>query len=117
MSAGRRRPKTNALPAAAIACAGVGLVLLIVTITGSWRAYRRTSRRATELSTYLNDQALELERLSAQLNDHGFELEHTMSELAPKLEMLASFLRQPLIAATIPWVFRRVVGRPYRRRH
>lgn len=90
---------------------------MTATITGGWRAYRRTSRRATELSTYLTDQAIEIERLSARLNDHGFELEHTMSDLAPRLELLATFLRQPLIAATIPWVLRRVVGRPYRRRH
>jgi hypothetical protein len=74
------------------------------------------SRRATELSTYVEAQATELERLTARLNEHGFELEHTMSDLGPKLEMLAVFLRQPLIAATIPWVLRRAFGRPYRRR-
>src|ERR671937_867940 len=102
------------LPAVAIGCAGVGLVLLIVTGVGSWRAYRRVSRRATELSTYVEAQATELERLTARLNEHGFELEHTMSDLGPKLEMLAVCLRQPLIAATIPWVLRRAFGRPYR---
>jgi hypothetical protein len=90
---------------------------LTVTIGGSWRAYRRSTRRARELSAYLNDQAIEIERLTAQLNEHGFELEHTMSELAPKLETLATLLQRPLVAAAIPWVIRRVMGRPYRRRH
>jgi hypothetical protein len=91
--------------------------LLTVTIGRSWRAYRRSTRRATELSTYLDDQAIEIERLTARLNEHGFQLEHTISELAPKLETLATFLQRPLVAAAIPWVLRRVVGRPYRRRH
>lgn len=90
---------------------------MIVTVTRGWRAYRRTTRLATELSIYLDDQATEIERLAAQLNEHGFELEHTMSDLGPKLETLAIFLRQPLVAATIPWVLRRILGRPYRRRH
>jgi hypothetical protein len=91
--------------------------VLTVTIGGSWRAYRRSTRRASELSTYLNDQAIEIERLTAQLNEHGFQLEHTMSELGPKLETLAALLQRPLVAAAIPWVLRRVMGRPYRRRH
>lgn len=90
---------------------------MIVTVTRGWSAYRRTTRLATQLSTYLNEEAIEIERLAAQLNEHGFELEHTMSDLGPKLETLAMFLRQPLIAATIPWVLRRILGRPYRRRH
>ena len=90
---------------------------MIVTAARGWRAYRRTTRLAAELSIYLDDQATEIERLAAQLNEHGFELEHTMSELGPKLETLALFLRQPLMAATIPWVLRRILGRPYRRRH
>ena len=81
-----------------------------------WRAYRRASRRATELSAYAIEEATELERLTAQLNEHGFALEHTAAELFPKLEALSAFLGQPLVAATIPWMLRRAMGRPYRRR-
>ena len=99
-----------------MACAAVGLVLLIFATTSTWRAYRKASRRATELSSYALEEATELERLTAQLNEHGFQLEHTASELFPKLETLAAFLGQPLIAATIPWLLRRAFGRPYRRR-
>jgi len=91
-------------------------VLLIFATISTWRAYRRASRRATELSAYALEEAIELERLTAQLNEHGFALEHTASELFPKLERLSVFLGQPLVAATIPWLIRRALGRPYRRR-
>jgi hypothetical protein len=91
-------------------------VLLIYAIVSVWRAYRRTSRRAAELSAYALEEATDLERVTAQLNEHGFALEHTASELFPKLETLSAFLGQPLVAATIPWLLRRAMGRPYRRR-
>lgn len=81
-----------------------------------WRAYRRATRRAVELSAYVLEEATELERVTAQLNEHGFALEHTASELFPKLQALSAFLGQPLVAATIPWLVRRAFGRPYRRR-
>jgi hypothetical protein len=82
----------------------------------AWRAYRRASRRAAELSSYASQQAIELERAAAQLNEHGFALEHTASELFPKLQRIAGFLKQPLVAAAIPWLIRRAFARPYRRR-
>jgi len=90
--------------------------LLIYAIVSVWRAYRKVSRRATQLSSYALDEATELERLTVRLNEHGFALEHTASELFPKLETLSAFLGQPLVAATIPWLLRRAVRRPYRRR-
>jgi len=82
----------------------------------AWRAYRKASRRAAELSAYASQQAIELERAASRLNEHGFALEHTASELFPKLERLAELLGQPLVAAAIPWLLRRAFGRPYRRR-
>ena len=91
-------------------------MLLIFAIVSTGRAYRRASRRATELSAYALEEATELERLTAQLNEHGFALEHSAAELFPKLERLSVFLGQPLVAATIPWLIRRAFGRPYRRR-
>jgi hypothetical protein len=81
-----------------------------------WRAYRKASRRASELSTYAIEQAIELEQAAARLNEHGFELEHTASELVPKIQRILAFVEQPLVAAAIPWVIRRVLARPYRRR-
>ena len=91
-------------------------MLLLFAILSTWRAYRRASRRATELSAYALEEATGLERLTAQLNEHGFALEHSAAELFPKLERLSVFLGQPLVAATIPWLVRRAFGRPYRRR-
>ena len=85
-------------------------------VVRAWRAYRRASRRALELSAYAADEALELERLFAQLNEHGFQLEHTAAELGPKVDQILLFLRQPLVGAALPWVLRRFMGRPYRRR-
>ena len=81
-----------------------------------WRAYRKASRRASELSTYAFEQAVELEQAAARLNEHGFALEHTASELFPKIERILAFMEQPLVAAALPWVIRRVLARPYRRR-
>lgn len=81
-----------------------------------WRAYRKASRRAAELSTYTYEQAIELEQAAARLNEHGFALEHTASELFPKIQRILAFLEQPLVAAAIPWVIRRALARPYRRR-
>jgi len=81
-----------------------------------WRAYRKASRRASELSTYAFEQAVELERAAARLNEHGFALEHKASELFPKLQRILAFMEQPLVAAALPWVIRRVLARPYRRR-
>jgi len=82
----------------------------------AWRAYRKASRRAAELSAYAGAEAIEIERVTARLNEHGFALEHTASELFPKLGRLSAFLAQPLVAATIPWLLRRAMRRPYRRR-
>ena len=81
-----------------------------------WRAYRKASRRAAELSIYANQQAIELEQAAARLNEHGFALEHTASELFPKIQRILAFLEQPLVAAANPWVIRRGLARPYRRR-
>jgi hypothetical protein len=91
-------------------------VLLLITVPLTWRAYRRAKRRADQLADYTSAQALDIERLTARLNEHGFELEHTMTELGPRLQTIALFLRQPLVAAAMPWILRRVFGRPYRRR-
>jgi hypothetical protein len=91
-------------------------VLLAFATVSVWRAYGKASSRAAELSSYAMEEATELERLTARLNEHGFELEHTAAILFPKLETLSAFLGQPLVAATLPWLLRRALGRPYRRR-
>ena len=81
-----------------------------------WRAYRKASRRASQLSTYAFEQAVELEQAAARLNEHGFALEHTASELFPKIQRILAFMEQPLVAAALPWVIRRMLAWPYRRR-
>jgi len=90
--------------------------VLIYAIQSTWRAYRKTSRQAAELSNYALEEATALEEVSARLNQHGFDLQHTSSELFPKIERLTLFLQRPLIVAAIPWLLRRAFGRPYRRR-
>ena len=90
--------------------------MLISGIQSTWRAYRKTSRRAAELSSYALEEAIALEQVSARLNQHGFDLQHTSSELFPKIERLMLLLQRPLVAAAIPWLLRRAFGRPYRRR-
>jgi hypothetical protein len=89
--------------------------VLIFAAVSFARAYRKASRSAAELSGYALREAIELEAVAARLNEHGFALEHTASLLFPKLQRLSLFLEQPLVAASIPWLIRRVLGRPYRR--
>lgn len=91
-------------------------MLLIAFVLPTWRAYRRATALAGELSSYSLEQADQLLRLATLLNEHGFELQHTLDELGPKLETISVFLNQPLIGAALPWVLRRMFGRPYRRR-
>lgn len=57
-----------------------------------------------------------MDDLATRLNEHGFALQHSAAELSPKLQQLSEFLAQPLVAAAIPWLLRRALGRPYRRR-
>jgi len=91
-------------------------VFLVYATVSVWRAYGKASRQAFELSSYASEEAAELEGIAARLNEHGFELEHTASELFPKLQQILAFLEQPLIAAAVPWMIRRALARPYRRR-
>ena len=90
--------------------------MLVYALVSVWRAYRKASRRASQLSTYAFEQAVELEQAAARLNEHGFALEHTASELFPKIQRILAFMEQPLVAAALPWMIRRVLARPYRRR-
>jgi hypothetical protein len=90
--------------------------MLVYAAQSAWRAYRAASRRATDLSRYADEQARELERLANRLNQNGFALQHSAAELFPKLQGLAAFLERPLVAAAIPWLLRRALRRPYRRR-
>ncbi len=91
-------------------------MLIIYATVSVWRAYRKASCRASELSVYATQQAIELEQVAARLNEHGFALEHNASELFPKLQRITAFVEQPLVAAAIPWLIRRAFARPYRRR-
>ena len=72
-------------------------------------------RRAQTLSALAIDEGEQLQVLAERLNRHGFELQHSMEVLAPRVELIMTVLRQPLVAATIPWVLRRLAGRPFRR--
>jgi hypothetical protein len=57
-----------------------------------------------------------LERLATRLNEHGFALQRTSALLFPKLSELSVFLDQPLVAAALPWVLRRMLARPFKKR-
>ena len=94
-----------------------GLVALGIGGTAAWRAQTAVRRRARALTEVAADEADRLADLAERLNRHGFELQHTVDDLAPKLAVWSLALRQPLVAASIPWVLRRLLGRPLRRRH
>jgi hypothetical protein len=50
------------------------------------------------------------------LNEHGFALQRTAALLFPKLAEVSVFLDQPLVAAGLPWVLRRMLARPFKKR-
>jgi hypothetical protein len=94
------------LGAAALAYAGIGTL----------RAYRAVSRRAAHLSHYAYEEANALQAVALRLNEHGYALQATSALLFPRLRELSIFLDQPLIAAALPWLLRRLLARPFKKR-
>jgi hypothetical protein len=95
---------------------GLGAILLVAAGLACWRASRAASRSASALSAYALEEASALQALAVRLNEHGFTLQHTSAELSPKLSELGGFLERPLVAASLPWLLRRLFGRPLKRR-
>lgn len=93
-----------------------GLIALVVGIQATWRSVRAARKRAHELAVYAADEAEQLAILAEHLNRNGFELRHTTANLFPKVKQWQAILASPLAAATIPWMLRRILGRPLRRR-
>ena len=81
----------------------------------TWRAQGALRRKAQTLSTLAMEEGDQLQVLAERLNRHGFELQHSAEVLAPRVELIMTVLRQPLVAASLPWVLRRLAGRPLRR--
>ena len=94
----------------------LGLLILTFLGLGTWRAYRAAGRRAAHLSHYAYEEAAALQAVALRLNEHGFALQATSAVLFPRLQELAIFLEQPLIAAALPWVLRRLLARPFKKR-
>ena len=95
----------------------IGAVLLAAFGSAAWRAQRAVRSRARALAELAAEESERFADLADRLNRHGFELQHTLDDLGPKVEAWSAVLRRPLVAATIPWVLRRLLGRPLRRRH
>lgn len=80
-----------------------------------WRAQAAVRRKSATLSALAGEEGDQLQALAERLNRHGFELQHSAEVLAPRIELIMTVLRQPLVAASIPWLLRRLAGRPLRR--
>ena len=93
-----------------------GLVALVVGGQAVWRSARAARRRAFELSIYAAEQAEQFAVLADHLNRDGFELQHTADRLFPKIHEWQEVLGSPLVMASMPWILRRLLGRPLRRR-
>ncbi|MEO6796006.1 MAG: hypothetical protein ABI401_11040 [Candidatus Dormibacter sp.] len=91
-------------------------MVLISAGVGTRRAYRAVGRRAAHLSHYAYEEADALQTVALRLNEHGYALQRTSTLLFPKLQELASFLDQPLVAAAVPWLLRRMLARPFKKR-
>jgi hypothetical protein len=96
----------------------VVLGLLILSYVGlrTWQAYRAVGRRAAHLSHYAYEEAAALQTVALRLNEHGYALQATSALLFPRLRELSIFLEQPLIAAAVPWLLRRLLARPFKKR-
>ena len=94
----------------------LGLLLLAYTGIRARSAYQAVNRRAAHLSHYAYEEAAALQTVALRLNEHGFALQRTSAVLFPRLQELSIFLEQPLIAAALPWVLRRLLARPFKKR-
>jgi len=92
-----------------------GLVALAVGGQAVFRSYRAARRQARIVAGYAANAAGPLEALAQRLNEHGFELQHSSAELFPKVRRLLALVNAPLVAAGLPWLVRRLLGRPLRR--
>jgi hypothetical protein len=93
----------------------LGLLALVIGAQAVWRSLRAARRRAYELTVYAADEAEQLAILAEHLNRNVFELQHTSETLFPKVQQWQAVLGSPLLAASLPWVLRRVLGRRLRR--
>jgi hypothetical protein len=94
----------------------LGLLILAYVGLRTWRAYRAVGRRAAHLSHYAYEEAAALQAVALRLNEHGYALQATSALLFPRLRELSVFLEQPLVAAAVPWVLRRLLARPFKKR-
>ena len=94
----------------------LGILVLVYAGLQTWRAYRAVGRKAAHLSHYAYEEAAALQTLALRLNEHGYALQATSTLLFPRLRELSIFLEQPLVAAAVPWVLRRVLARPFKKR-
>ncbi len=88
----------------------------MVGVQAVWRSGRAARRRASELAVYAAAEAEEMAILAEHLNRNGFELRNTSQSLFPKIRQWQAVLSSPAVLAAIPWVLRRLFGRPLRRR-
>ncbi|HYM51312.1 MAG TPA: hypothetical protein VET65_12185 [Candidatus Limnocylindrales bacterium] len=93
-----------------------GALALAVGGVSVWRAQAAVRSRARTLSQMATEEGERLAEAAERLNRHGFEFQHTLDALAPRLAVLSGFMRQPLVAAATPWLIRRMLGRPLKKR-
>ena len=88
----------------------------MVGVQAAWRSARAARRRSFELAVYAATEAEEMAVLAEHLNRNGFELRNTSLSLFPKIRQWQTLLGSPAVLAAMPWVLRRLFGRPLRRR-
>jgi hypothetical protein len=96
-------------------CFGVGIFALAWSGMTTWRAQAALRRQAATLSALAGEEGEQLQALAERLNRDGFELQHTLETLSPKVDLVMAVLRRPMVSAAIPWMLRRLAGRPLRR--
>ncbi len=99
------------------ALVGAGALVLAFGIQAAWRSGRAAARKANSLTAFTLQEMEQIQAVGERLNKHGFDLQRTGSRLLPKLERIGEFLQAPLVAASLPWLLRRLFGQPLRKRH
>ncbi len=95
---------------------GGGVLLLAFGAQAAWRSFHDVRKSAHVLTAYAAEEAERLDAASERLTQHGITLHQTSTTLFPKVRRVLDFLERPVAGAVLPWILRRLFGRPFRKR-
>jgi len=91
------------------------VLLLALGGQAAWRSVQDARRSAHALTAYAAEEAERLDEVSERLARHGITLHQTSTQLLPKVRRVLDFLERPVAGAVLPWILRRLFGRPFKK--